>query len=157
MISWKWNTQLVGVSTDGEGKMTDRLSGVATRIQELTHDVFVRLWCALHHLYLVLQAEYLPLHEYLFVHILTRLVSYVRRQQFHQHYSFYMLRVKTNALEIHEEAVSLLVEKSRYFLRLPRCEESGLYSSTFLVGEISFTVLCCYVYQFCRGAPARTH
>eukprot|EP00171_Calliarthron_tuberculosum_P002636 IDg2636t1 len=108
VIAPKWKTQLVGVSTDGERTMTGRLSGVATRIQEVADDGVVRVWCALHQLDLVVQAEYLHLHDDRFVH----------------------------ALGIHEEAVSLPAEKSRYRLRLPRCEEAGVYSSTFLVVQL---------------------
>jgi hypothetical protein len=80
ILAPNWRMQLVGISTDGERTMTGRVTGVATQFDEEADGDVVRVWCALHQLDLVVQAEFKKLHDDEFVTILTGLVSYLRRQ-----------------------------------------------------------------------------
>jgi hypothetical protein len=80
ILAPNWRMQLVGISTDGERTMTGRITGVSTQFGEEADGDVVRVWCALHQLDLVVQAEFKKLHDDEFVTILTGLVSYLRRQ-----------------------------------------------------------------------------
>eukprot|EP00126_Sphaerothecum_destruens_P012273 Sdes_comp20995_c0_seq5m19729 len=76
-----WERLIVGITTDGERKMTGKVSGVATRFQRVSEQGFIRVWCAAHQLDLVLQAVYRNFAEESFYFQLTGLISYLRRQQ----------------------------------------------------------------------------
>jgi hypothetical protein len=52
----QWRDPIVSIATDGERKMTGRVSGVATRFEQVAKPGFFRIWCGLHQLDLVLQA-----------------------------------------------------------------------------------------------------
>ena len=53
-----WKDVIIGISTDGERKMTGHVSGVATRFQQVAKPGFIRIWCGAHQLDLVLQNSY---------------------------------------------------------------------------------------------------
>lgn len=76
-----WKDTIIGVSTDGERKMTGRISGVATRFQNVAKPGFIRIWCGAHQLDIVLQSVYTKLGDEQFYQQLTALISYLRRQQ----------------------------------------------------------------------------
>ena len=76
-----WENIIVGMTTDGEKKMTGRVSGVSTRFQSIANPGFIRVWCAAHQLHLVLQDVYSNLAKESFYSELTNLISYLRRQQ----------------------------------------------------------------------------
>lgn len=80
VLAPKWKDQLIGVSTDGEPTMTGCLTGVATQFARATNFPCVEVWCGLHQVDLVVQAEYLLLYDEDYVSILTALISYLRRQ-----------------------------------------------------------------------------
>lgn len=61
--------------------MTGRISGVATRFQNVAKRGFIRIWCGAHQLDLVLQDAYCELANETFYTQLTSLISYLRRQQ----------------------------------------------------------------------------
>ena len=50
-----WKDKLIGCSTDGAANITGHLSGVVTRIQEVVRSNFVRVWCLLHQMDIVMQ------------------------------------------------------------------------------------------------------
>ena len=49
-----WNGSIIGVSKDGERKMTGRISGVVGRFQNVAKPSFIRIWCGAHQLDIVL-------------------------------------------------------------------------------------------------------
>eukprot|EP00171_Calliarthron_tuberculosum_P006802 IDg6802t1 len=57
-IHLAWRDKIFGISTDGEKKMTRRISGVATRFQQVSKPRFIRVWCGAHQLDIVLQNVY---------------------------------------------------------------------------------------------------
>ena len=75
-----WREKLLGVSTDGERTMTGRIGGVATLFASASTFGVMRVWCGLHQVDLVCQAEYKSLYNEQFVSVLTGLVSWLRRQ-----------------------------------------------------------------------------
>jgi hypothetical protein len=77
----QWRDLIVSITTDGERKMTGRVSGVATRFERVAKPGFFRIWCGLHQLDLVLQAFFKNLIDEQFYSHMTSLISYLRRQQ----------------------------------------------------------------------------
>ena len=75
-----WKNKIVGISTDGEKKMTGQISGVATRFQEIAKPGFIRVWCGAHQLDIALQKVYSSYGNEEFYRKLTSLISYLRRQ-----------------------------------------------------------------------------
>lgn len=53
-----WKDIIICVSTDAERKVTDHISGVLTRFQNVAKPGFIRIWCGVHHLEIVLQSVY---------------------------------------------------------------------------------------------------
>jgi len=80
VLAPEWKDQLIGVSTDGEPLMTGCVTGVATQFARATNFPCVEVWCGLHQVDLVVQAEYILLYDEHYVGILTALISYLRRQ-----------------------------------------------------------------------------
>ena len=76
--SWK---DIIGVLTDGERKMTGRISGVANRFQNLAKSGFICIWCSTHKLDIMLQSAHSKLGDKAFYTQLTTLISYLWRQQ----------------------------------------------------------------------------
>ena len=75
-----WKDKLIGCSADGAASMIDHLSGVVTRIQEVVRSNFVRVWCLLHQMDIVMQKTYRAagcgFHKRL-----TSLIAFMRRQK----------------------------------------------------------------------------
>lgn len=80
VLAPEWKSQLIGVSTDGEPTMTGCITGVATQFARATTNPCVEVWCGLHQVDLVVQAEYLLLFDEEFVSILTTMIGHLRRQ-----------------------------------------------------------------------------
>lgn len=76
-----WRAVIVGISTDGERKMTGRTNGVATLVAKVAKPGFIRVWCGAHQLDLVLQDCYVHFGSDQFYSQLTALISYLRRQK----------------------------------------------------------------------------
>jgi hypothetical protein len=76
-----WRDIIIGISTDGERKMTGHVSGVATRFQQVAKPGFTRIWCGAHQLEIVLQECYTHFGNDQFYGKLTSAISYLRRQQ----------------------------------------------------------------------------
>jgi hypothetical protein len=75
-----WKHKLIGCSTDGAANMTGRLSGVVTRIQNVVKPNFIRVWCLVHQIDIVMQKVYkdagCDFHK-----TLTSIISFLRRQK----------------------------------------------------------------------------
>lgn len=79
VASWKGST--ISVSSDGAASMTGRISGLATRIQQVCEPGMIRVWCGLHQLDLVMQRVYSSALDEQFHSTLTGLIGHLRRQQ----------------------------------------------------------------------------
>ncbi|XXQ29722.1 DUF4371 domain-containing protein [Plasmodiophora brassicae] len=75
-----WTEHIIGSSTDGAANMTGRLSGVQTRLQAVALPGFMRIWCYLHQLDLVLQDSYQNFDGDHFYRQTTATISHLRRQ-----------------------------------------------------------------------------
>jgi hypothetical protein len=53
-----WKDKLIGYSMDGVANMTGDLSGVVTRIQNIVKPNFMRVWCLLHQIDIIMQKVY---------------------------------------------------------------------------------------------------
>ena len=71
---------IIGVSSDGEKKMTGRRQGVITRIQRISKPGFMQVWCGAHQLDLCMQSFYLSTLD-IFYSTFTSMVAYLRRHQ----------------------------------------------------------------------------
>jgi len=75
-----WKDKLIGCSTDGATNMTWRLSGVVTRIQNVVKPNFMRMWCLLHQIDIIMQKVYKRV-GCNFYKTLTSIISFLRRQK----------------------------------------------------------------------------
>ncbi len=73
-----WKDKLIGCSMDGATNMTGRLSGVVTRIQNVVKPNFMRVWCLLHQIDIIMQKVYKRA-GCNFYKTLTSIVSFLRR------------------------------------------------------------------------------
>ena len=78
-VSWK--SKLIACSTGGAVNMTGRVSGLVTRLGAVALPGFVRIWCAVHQVDLVMQRLYRNVDEGGFYHSLTGLICHLRRQK----------------------------------------------------------------------------
>lgn len=62
-FSPKWRTPLIRINTDGEQMMVGWFSSVATRMIEASVDGVIWVCCVLYQFDLVVQAEYVKLHD----------------------------------------------------------------------------------------------
>ena len=76
-----WRTKLIGLSSDGEPKMTGEHNGVVTQIQQQVDHKVYRTWCALHQLDLTMQHGYAKLIDGEFLKITTSIIGHLRQQQ----------------------------------------------------------------------------
>lgn len=53
-----WRDIIIGISTDGERKMTGRVSGVSTWLQNVAKGGHIPIWCGAHQLDIVLESTY---------------------------------------------------------------------------------------------------
>ncbi len=75
-----WKDKLIGCSTDGAANMTERLSGVVTQIQNVVKPNFMRVWCLLHQIDVIMQKVYKQA-GCNFYKTLTSIISFLRRQK----------------------------------------------------------------------------
>jgi hypothetical protein len=75
-----WKDKLIGCSTDGAANMTGRLSGVVTRIQNVVKPNFMRVWCLLHQIDIIMQKVYKRACCN-FYKTFTSIISFLRRQK----------------------------------------------------------------------------
>ncbi len=75
-----WKDKLIGCSTDGAANMTRRLSGFVTRIQNVVKPNFMRMWCLLHQIDIIMQKVYKRA-GCNFYKTLTSIISFLRRQK----------------------------------------------------------------------------
>ena len=76
-----WKEKLISCSTDGAANMTGRVSGVVTRLSEVALPGFIRIWCVLHQIDLVMQDLYKGIDSGAFYKTLTNLIGHLRRQK----------------------------------------------------------------------------
>jgi len=78
----QWQTQLIGIGSDGANGLTRHLQGVVTRlVKESSNTKFYRVWCGLHQLDLVLKHAYTELWDNEVVEIMKKFIAHLR-----QHY-----------------------------------------------------------------------
>lgn len=53
-----WENKLLACSTDSAANITGHIFGVVTRLSQVAKPEFIRVWCALHQIVLVMQAAY---------------------------------------------------------------------------------------------------
>ena len=78
-----WTKKIVGISTDGERKMTGRISGAQTLLQKTLAEKgsqVVHIWCGLHQLDLVVKKAYRSFFEGKWLSSLNKLLSFLQRQ-----------------------------------------------------------------------------
>jgi hypothetical protein len=75
-----WKDKLIGCSTDGATNMTGRLSGVMTQIQNVVKPNFMRVWCLLHQIDIIMQKVYKRV-GCNFYKTLTSIISFLRHQK----------------------------------------------------------------------------
>jgi len=75
-----WKDKLIGCSTDGVANMTRRHSGVVTRIQNVMKPNFMRVWCLLHQMDIIMQKVYKRV-GCNFYKTFTSIISFLRRQK----------------------------------------------------------------------------
>ena len=76
----QWRGRLVGCATDGAQSMTGRVRGVVSRLAACTTGKFVRIWCGLHQLDLVMQRVFKNSLDESFYSQLTAVIGHLRRQ-----------------------------------------------------------------------------
>ncbi|ETN13044.1 hypothetical protein PPTG_07990 [Phytophthora nicotianae INRA-310] len=75
-----WRDVMLGITTDGERKMTGVNKGLATRFQKVCRSGFMRVWCGLHQLDLALQNTFKAAMKGRFFGYMTQTIAYLRRQ-----------------------------------------------------------------------------
>jgi len=75
-----WENKLIGCSTDGATNMIRRLFGVVTQIQNVMKPNFMRMWCLLHQINIIMQKVYKRV-GCNFYKTLTSIISFLRRQK----------------------------------------------------------------------------
>ena len=76
-----WRGIIIGISIDGEGQITGRVSRVAARFQQAAKPGFIRICCGAYQLDIVMQKIYTGFSDDDFYAKLTAVISYLRRQQ----------------------------------------------------------------------------
>lgn len=76
-----WKSKLIACSTDGAANMTGHISGLVTRLSNVALPGFVRIWCSLHQIDLVMQQIFRKVDDERFYPVLTRMISHLRRQK----------------------------------------------------------------------------
>lgn len=74
-----WRNKIIGTLINGDRKMTSRISGVATRFQQIAKHGFDRVCCGAHQLDIVLQTAYIAFGNEQLYKSLTGPISYLRR------------------------------------------------------------------------------
>ena len=76
-----WKDNVVGISTDSERKMTNRISCIAMMFQNVAKPGFICVWCGAHQINIFLQGRYYKFGDNAFYQQLTRLISYIQIQK----------------------------------------------------------------------------
>ncbi|CEP03984.1 hypothetical protein PBRA_009564 [Plasmodiophora brassicae] len=71
--------KLLACSSDGAANMTGHVSGVVTHLSQVAKPGFIRVWCALHQIDLVMQAAYTLLYSGAFFSTLTKMIAYLHQ------------------------------------------------------------------------------
>jgi hypothetical protein len=75
-----WKSKLLSISTDGDRSMVGAVRGVSTRLELVALPGFIRVWCGVHQLDLVMQKVFKSLCDGTFYSKLTDLISYLGRK-----------------------------------------------------------------------------
>ncbi len=75
-----WKDKLIGCSMDGVTNMIKRLSGVVTQIQNVVKPNFMRVWCLLHQIDIIMQKVYKRV-GCNFYKTLTSIISFLRHHK----------------------------------------------------------------------------
>ncbi|KAF4045730.1 hypothetical protein GN244_ATG01902 [Phytophthora infestans] len=75
-----WRDVMLGITTDGERKMTGVNKGLSTRFQKVCRSGFMRVWCGLHQLDLALQNAFKAAMNDRFFGYMMQTIAYLRRQ-----------------------------------------------------------------------------
>jgi hypothetical protein len=76
-----WKDKLIGCSTDGATNMTGHLSRVVTRIQNFVKPNFMRVWCLLHQIDIIIMQKVYKRVGCNFYKTLTSIISFLRHQK----------------------------------------------------------------------------
>lgn len=76
-----WKSKIIACSTDGAANMTGHISGLVTRLSNVALSGFVRIWCSLHQIDLVMQKIFRKVDGERFYSVLTGMISHLRRQK----------------------------------------------------------------------------
>jgi hypothetical protein len=76
----RWKQSLICATTDGARDMTGRYSGLVTRLMNVVSPGFLRVWCLLHQLDILMQRLYQTLDGKKYWSTMTAMVSHLRRQ-----------------------------------------------------------------------------
>lgn len=75
-----WKTSLICATTDGARDMTGRIQGLVTRIGQVVSPGFLRVWCLLHQLDILMRKQYHSLYGGEYWSTMIKSVSHLRRQ-----------------------------------------------------------------------------
>jgi hypothetical protein len=76
-----WRDKVLSMSTDSDRGMVGSVRVVATRMENAAEEVFLRVWCGLHHVDLFMQEAFKSLKSESFYKELMDYISYLRRQK----------------------------------------------------------------------------
>ena len=77
----RWKQSLISATTDGARDMTGRHSGLVTRLMNVVSPGFLRVWCLLHQLDILMQRLYHTLDGGRYWSTMTAIVGHLRRQR----------------------------------------------------------------------------
>lgn len=76
-----WLDTTIGILTDCNRKITAPVSSVAAQFENVAKGRFIRLWCGVHQIDIVLQSTYTKLSDETSYKQLISLMSYLRRRK----------------------------------------------------------------------------
>ena len=80
VLDGRWQSKIIGATSDGAASMTGRYEGTITYIQKACNPGFIRVWCGLHQLDIVVQKAVTNFFDEDFYSTLTGIIGYLRRQ-----------------------------------------------------------------------------
>ncbi len=81
VLDGNWRDKIFGATSDGAASMTGRYEGTVNYIQKEAKPGFIRVWCGLYQLNIVVQKTVTNFFDDDFYSTLTGLIGYLRRQQ----------------------------------------------------------------------------
>jgi len=81
MLCTDWKSKIIACSTDGAANMTGHISGLVTHLSNVSSPGFVRIWCSLHQIDLVMQQIFQKVDSKRFYPVLTGMISHLRWQK----------------------------------------------------------------------------